>query len=85
MAVYANLPRKRGRGRKRCEVKRRGKTAPDTSPDAREGRAQIDDGSVTQSYLCGHVHESQDEAERCAEALAARLSSKPMPSDYYLG
>jgi len=31
------------------------------------------------------LHESPEEAERCAEAVAARLSSKPMPSDYYLG
>jgi hypothetical protein len=66
-------------------VKHRGKTAPDTLPDAREGRAQIVDHPVTQSYLCGHLHESPDEAERCAEALAARLSSNPMPPDYYLG
>ena len=61
------------------------RTAPDTSPDAREGRAQIVDSTVTKSYLCGHVHESRDEAQWCAEALSARLSSKPMPSDYYLG
>ena len=54
-------------------------------PDARDGRAQIVDSPVTLSYLCGHLHESPDEAERCAEALAARLSSKPMPPDYYLG
>jgi hypothetical protein len=66
-------------------VKRWGKTAPDTWPDAPEGRAQIADNPVTRSYPCGHVHESLDEAERCAEALAARLSSKPMPPDYYLG
>ena len=64
---------------------RRWGTAPETLPDAREGRAQIVDSIVTQSYLCGHVHESRDEAEQCAGALAARLSSKPMPSDYYLG
>ena len=66
-------------------MKRWGKTEPDALPDAREDRAQIVDSPVTQSSLCGHVHESRDEAERCAEALAARLSSKPMPSDYYLG
>lgn len=66
-------------------MKRWGHTAPDTLPDAREDQSQIVDISVTQSYLCGHAHESRDEAERCAEALAARLSSKPMPPDYYLG
>ena len=54
-------------------------------PDARDGRAQIVDRPVTLSYLCGHLHESPDEAEWCAEALAARLGSKPMPPDYYLG
>jgi len=61
------------------------KNAPETLPDAAEGRAQAADSPVTQSYLCGHVHESRGEAEQCARALAARLSSKPMPSDYYLG
>jgi hypothetical protein len=54
-------------------------------PDAREGRVQIADRAITHRYLCGHVHESPDEAERCAEILAAWLSSKPMPSEYYLG
>ena len=66
-------------------MKRRGQTEPDTLPDAREDRAQTVDSPATQGSLCGHVHESRDEAERCAEALAARLSAKPMPSDYYLG
>ena len=66
-------------------MKHRGKTAPDTLPDAREGPERIADSCLTQSYLCGHLHESPEEAERCAEAVAARLSSKPMPSDYYLG
>jgi hypothetical protein len=66
-------------------VKHGGKIAPDTLRNAREGGPQIADDPVTQSYLCGHVHESRDEAERCAEALAARLDSKRMPSDYYLG
>ena len=66
-------------------VTHRGKTAPETPPDARERRAQIVDNPVTRSYPCGHLHESQDQAERCAEALAARLSSQPMPPDYYLG
>jgi len=61
------------------------KNAPEMLPDAREGRAQAADSPVTQSYLCGHVHQSRDQAEQCARALAARLSSKPMPSDYYLG
>jgi hypothetical protein len=60
-------------------------TAPDRSPGAREDRAQIVNSIVTRSYLCGHLHESRGEAQRCAEALAARLSSKPMPPDYYLG
>jgi hypothetical protein len=54
-------------------------------PDARDGRVQIADHAITRRYLCGHSHETKDEAERCAEILAARLSSRPMPSDYYLG
>ena len=62
-----------------------GKTAPDRSPDAREDRTQIVNSTVTRSYLCGHLHESRGEAQRCAEVLAARLSSKLMPPDYYLG
>ena len=66
-------------------MKRGETTAPGTLPDAREGRVQITDDAVTQSYLCGHLHESREEAERCTENLAARLNSKPMPSDYYLG
>jgi hypothetical protein len=66
-------------------VRRWERTVPDTLPDAREARVQIADRAIIRRYLCGHLHESQDEAERCAEILTARLSSKPMPSDYYLG
>ena len=66
-------------------MKRWERTAPDTWPEARKDRLQIADRAIIQRYLCGHLHESRDEAERCAENLAARLSSKPMPSDYYLG
>ena len=61
------------------------RTVSDTLPDTRTGRAQIADRATTQRYLCGHLHESQDEAERCAEIIVARLSSRPMPPDYYLG
>ena len=60
-------------------------TGPDSLRDAREGPVQVADSTTTRRYLCGHLHESQDEAERCAENLAAQLSSRPMPSDYYLG
>ena len=66
-------------------MKHQRKSAPDTLPDAREGREQAVDSYVPQNHLCGHLHESPEEAERCAEAVAVRLSSKPMPSDYYLG
>lgn len=66
-------------------MERRGETAPDTLPDDRRDPERIADSPVTHGCLCGHMHESRDEAKRCAEALAARLSSKPMPSDYYLG
>lgn len=66
-------------------MRRRERTVPDTLPGAGEGRTQIADRAIAKRYLCGHLHESQDEAERCAEILAARLGSRLMPSDYYLG
>lgn len=66
-------------------MERQGETARDTLPDDRRDPVRIADGPVPHGYLCGHMHESRDEAKRCAEVLAARLSSKPMPSDYYLG
>jgi hypothetical protein len=60
-----------------------------------EGRLQIAHGHDTKTDVCGHLHESSAEAERCAQDLAARLNSKLtpfdpripdyMPSDYYLG
>ena len=50
-----------------------------------EGRAQITDGRATRTMVCGHLHRSSAEAERCAQGLAARLNSPPMPSDYYVG
>jgi hypothetical protein len=67
-------------------VKRREAATPDTpeiSPGTRDGQAQITDDRVTQSDPCGHLHESPEEAGRCAENLAARLNSKPMPPEYY--
>ena len=54
-------------------------------PDTGEGRVQITDGHAAKADLCGHLHGSRAEAARCAESLAARLNSKLMPSDYYLG
>jgi hypothetical protein len=69
-------------------VKRREASAPDTPdmlPGTQDGQAQIADDDITQSHLCGHSHESPEEAGRCAENLAARLNPKPMPSEYYLG
>jgi len=54
-------------------------------PGTRDGQEQIIDGPVAQSDPCGHWHKSRQEAGSCAENLAARLNSKPMPSDYYLG
>ena len=60
----------------------REKAAPDTLADA---RVQIVHRNIPQRYLCGHLHESRDEALRCAKKLAAWLSSKPVPPDYYLG
>ena len=58
---------------------------PDRLPGTRDGQAQIADDRVTQSDPCRHLHESPEEAGRCAENLAARLNPKPMPPDYYLG
>ena len=69
-------------------VKRREAAAPDV-PDmltgTRDSRPETADGPVTQTDLCRPLHESPEDAARCAENLAARLKSKPMPSDYYLG
>jgi hypothetical protein len=60
-----------------------------------EGRLQIACGYNKKTEVCGHLHGSSTEAERCAQKLAAYLNSKPvlfdsripnrMPSDYYLG
>ena len=60
-----------------------------------EGRLQAGCGYGTKTEVCGHLHGSSAEAERCAQQLAAHLNSKlrpvdsripdRMPSDYYLG
>jgi hypothetical protein len=60
-----------------------------------EGRLQADCGYGTTTEVCGHLHGSSAEAERCARQLAAHLNSQlrpvdsripdRMPSDYYLG
>jgi hypothetical protein len=50
-----------------------------------EGRLAISDGHDIKTDVCGHLHASAAEAERCARRLAARRNSKLMPSDYYLG
>jgi len=60
-----------------------------------EGRLQAGCGYGTTTEVCGHLHGSSAEAERCARQLAARLNSQlrsvdsripdRMPSDYYLG
>jgi hypothetical protein len=60
-----------------------------------EGRLQIACGYGTKTEVCGHLHGSSTEAERCAQESAAHLNSKlmtidsgipdRMPSDYYLG
>jgi hypothetical protein len=46
---------------------------------------QISDGFDIKTDVCGHLHASSAEAERCARRLAARRNIKHMPSDYYLG
>jgi len=60
-----------------------------------EGRLQTGGGHGTKTEVCGHLHGSSAEAERCARQLAAHLNSKfrpvdsripdRMPSDYDLG
>jgi hypothetical protein len=70
-------------------------TPPHEWSGAWEGRLQIGCGYGTKTEVCGHLHGSSTEAERCAQMLAAHLNSKlmpfdsripdRMPSDYYLG
>jgi hypothetical protein len=60
-----------------------------------EGRLQIRCRSGAKTDVCGHLHRSAAEAERCARELIAHLNSvlmplkfsvpSRMPSDYYLG
>jgi len=60
-----------------------------------EGRLEAGCGYGTKTEVCGHLHGSSAEAERCAQQVAAHLNSKlgpvdarmryGMPSDYYLG
>jgi hypothetical protein len=60
-----------------------------------EGRLRAGCGYGTKAKVCGHLHGSSAEAERCAQELAAQLNSRlvpvdsrvrgRMPSDYYLG
>jgi hypothetical protein len=60
-----------------------------------EGRLQAGCGYGMKTEVCGHLHGSSAQAERCAQQLAAHLNSslRPadsripdrMPSDYYLG
>jgi hypothetical protein len=60
-----------------------------------EGRLQIACDYDTKTDVCGHLHGSSAEAERCAQELAVCLNSKlvlfdprilnHMPSEYYLG
>jgi hypothetical protein len=60
-----------------------------------EGRLQITYDYDTKTDVCGHLHGSSAEAERCARELAVRLNfmlmpsdsrtTNGMPSDYYLG
>jgi hypothetical protein len=70
-------------------------TSPYEWSGAWEGRLQASCGYGTKTEVCGHLHGSSAQAERCAQQLAAHLNSKlrpvdsripdRMPSDYYLG
>ena len=52
-------------------------------------------GYAAKTEVCGHLHRSWTEAERCARELVVRLNCAPMPlnffvpdgmpADYYLG
>ena len=76
-------------------MNRWGATPPYEWSGAWEGRLQIICGHDTKTDVCGHLHASSAEAERCARELAARLNAKlrtidrhirdRMPADYYLG
>jgi hypothetical protein len=58
---------------------------PHELPGAWEGRLQVNDGYAITTDVCGHLHVSAADAERCARRLAARRNSMLMPSEYYLG
>ena len=60
-------------------------TVPHEWSGAWEGRLQISDGHDIKTDVCGHLHVSSAEADRCAKRLAARRNSGLMPSEYYLG
>lgn len=70
-------------------------TPPHEWSSAWEGRLQIVYGYDKKTDVCGHLHGSSTQAERCAQELAAHLNSvlmpsdsrvpNPMPSDYFLG
>ena len=69
-------------------VKHREAAAPGT-PDmlagTRDSRPEIAGGPAAQTDPCSPLHESPEQAAHSAENLAARLNTKPMPSEYYLG
>jgi hypothetical protein len=70
-------------------------TPPHEWSGAWEGRLQIRCGYAAKMDVCGHLHRSSIEAERCARELVGRLNSAlmplnffvpgGMPADYYLG
>jgi len=60
-------------------------TPPREWSGAWEGQLQISDGHDIKTGVCGHLHGSAAEAERCARRMAAQRNSTLMPSDYYLG
>ena len=70
-------------------------TPPHEWAGAWEGRLQNRYGNAAKREVCGHLHRSPAEAERCARELVVRLNSAPMPlnffvpdgmpADYYLG
>jgi hypothetical protein len=70
-------------------------TPPHEWSGAWEGRLQIRCSYAAKMDVCGHLHRSSIEAERCARELVVHLNSALMPlnffvpdgmrADYYLG
>ena len=59
-------------------------TPPHEWSGAWEGRLQIRCRYAAKTDVCGHLHRSCTEAERCARELVVRLNSAPVPLDFFI-